>query len=108
MIKAYLDWKAALGEDTGMSESLIHVHVGLAIFVFTALLLKRQMRSWIPLCVVVVLALLNELLDYGYGIIWDIESSTMDFFNTILWPTVLFLLARRSRRSTDQPTLQES
>ena len=96
MIDAYLDWKAALGEQTGMSENLIHVHVGLAIFVLTALLLRHRMRSWVPLGVVVGLALLNELVDYSESANWDLGSSSVDFFNTILWPTVLFLLARRA------------
>lgn len=100
MIQDYLAWKAALGERTGMSESLIHVHAGLAIFVVTALLLKRRMRSWIPLAVVVTLALINELVDYKNGARWDLASSSLDFFNTILWPTVLFLLARRAARAS--------
>jgi hypothetical protein len=96
MIQDYLAWKAALGESTGMSENLIHVHAGLAIFVLTALLLRRRMRSWVPLAVVVALALLNELVDYSEGALWELGSSSLDFFNTVLWPTVLFLLARRS------------
>lgn len=95
MIQDYLAWKAALGEQLGASESLIHVHVGLAIFVVTALLLRQRMRSWIPLAVVLVLAILNEVVDYNYGILWDYISSGMDLINTIFWPTVLFLLARR-------------
>ena len=95
MIQDYLAWKAALGEQLGASESLIHVHVGLAIFVVTALLLRQRMRSWIPLAVVFALALLNEVVDYNYGILWDYTSSGKDLINTIFWPTVLFLLARR-------------
>ena len=98
MIQEYLAWKVALGESTGMSENLVHVHVGLAIFVLTALLLRKRMRSWIPLTVVVALAVLNEAVDYLYGIQWDYISSGMDLINTILWPTVLFLLARRPGR----------
>ena len=97
MITGYLDLKAALGETTGMSENLIHVHVGLAIFVLTALLLRRRMRSPLPITVVVVLALLNEIVDYTAGILWQPETSALDFLNTVLWPLVLFLLARRSR-----------
>jgi hypothetical protein len=99
MIQDYLAWKAALGESTGMSESLIHVHAGLAIFVITALLLRRRMGSWIPLAVVFTLAVANEIVDYSEGILWQLDSSALDLLNTILWPTVLFLLARRAARS---------
>lgn len=98
MIQEYLAWKVALGETTGMSENLVHVHAGLAIFVVTALLLRKRMRSWIPLAVVIALAVLNEAVDYFYGIKWDYMSSGMDLINTILWPIVLFLLARRPGR----------
>ena len=99
MIQEYLAWKAALGESTNMSEDLIHVHAGLAIFVVTALLLRQRMRSWIPVTFVFVLGVLNEVLDYSHGLRWDIASSAMDLLNTILWPTVLFLLARRPGKS---------
>lgn len=98
MIQEYLAWKVALGETTGMSENLVHVHAGLAIFVVTALLLRKRMRSLIPLAVVIALAVLNEAVDYLYGIKWDYMSSGMDLINTILWPIVLFLLARRPGR----------
>src|SRR5690349_19817230 len=99
MILDYLAWKAALGDDTGMSENLLHLHAGLAIFVLTALLLRKRMRSWIPLTVVVTLALLNEFIDYWAGLRWDLASSAIDLLNTILWPSVLFLLARRPGRA---------
>ena len=49
MILQYSEMKNALGQVTGMSEDLFHVHVGLAIFVVTALVLRRRMRSSIPL-----------------------------------------------------------
>jgi hypothetical protein len=78
-----------------MSESLIHVHVGLAIFILTALLSRRRMRSPIPLVVVAVLALANELIDYKNGIGWEPTLSALDFVNTVFWPLLLFLLARR-------------
>jgi hypothetical protein len=96
MIDDYVRWKADLGERIGMSEDLLHVHAGLAIFLLTALLLRKRMRSWIPIGFVVALALGNELIDYGRGKGWDITSSSIDFLNTIFWPTLLFLLARRS------------
>lgn len=98
MIKDYLAWKATLSGEMEVSESLLHLHAGLAIFVVTALLLRQRMRSWIPLAVVVALAVLNELIDYSYSPRWDLQSSGKDLLNTILWPFILFLLARRPGR----------
>ena len=95
MIEDYLAWKSKLSGDMDISESLLHLHAGLLIFVVTALLLRKRMRSWIPLAVVVTLAVLNELIDYGYSPRWDLDASLKDLANTIVWPLVLFLLARR-------------
>lgn len=105
MILSYSNMKNALGEVTGMSEDLIHVHVGLAIFVLTALVLRHRMRSPIPLTVVAVLALLNEALDYGAPG-WKPGPSALDVVNTLVWPLILFLLARRgpARESNKVPT----
>ena len=94
----YLAWKAALGDQYGLSESLLHVHAGLAIFVLTALLLRQRMRSWIPLAVVFALEFANETVDFYYSPRWDLGSSALDVINTVLWPLVLFLLARRPGR----------
>jgi hypothetical protein len=94
----FLAWKAGLGDKYGVSESLLHVHAGLAIFVLTALLLRQRMRSWIPLAVVIALELANETVDYYFSANWDLASSAMDVVNTLLWPVVLFLLARRPGR----------
>ena len=95
MIRDYLAWKATLSGDMGISEALLHVHAGLAIFVAAAVILKRKGRSWIPLAVVVALALGNELIDYGYSARWEIQSSIKDVINTILWPAILSIIARR-------------
>ena len=94
MLVSYSTFKNDLGAWTGMTEDLIHVHVGLAIFVVTALLLRRRMRSPIPLAVVAFLALANEVADY-YSPGWILIPSVLDFVNTVFWPLVLFLLARR-------------
>ena len=99
MIQAYSEMKIALGDVTGMSEDLVHVHVGLAIFVVTALLLRRRMRSWVPLATVAFLAFANELVDFSAGDGWELGASILDFLNTLLWPFVLFLLARRGSAS---------
>jgi hypothetical protein len=85
--------KRALGQTFGVTDNLLHVHVGLAIFVVTALLLRRRMRSPWPLAVVTLFALLNEGVDYLTPQTSDF--SVFDVMNTVFWPGVLFLLARR-------------
>lgn len=95
LVVDYSEWKQELGVQLGASEALIHVHVGLIIFVVTALLLRRRMASVWPLTVVAVLAVLNEVIDYVGPDAASLPQSAVDIINTILWPLVLFLLARR-------------
>ena len=89
--------KRALGESLGMSDDLLNLHLGLAIFVVTALLLHRRMRSVWPLAAVAASALANEIVDYAEPEPWSATTSALDVVNTMFWPAVLFLLARRGR-----------
>ena len=94
---AYRDAKRQLAEITGAAEDLLHVHAGLLIFVLAALVLRKKMRSPIPLALVYLFALLNEVIDALAGGSANPLEPYVDFANTIFWPTILFLLARRWR-----------
>ncbi|MGN3975552.1 hypothetical protein [Tsuneonella sp. SYSU-LHT278] len=94
--EVYSNAKDTLGHALGLSDDLLHVHAGLAIFVLAALLARRRMRSWLPLGVVAVFAVANELVDAVGPDAWD-SLSAADVINTLFWPSVLFLLARRGR-----------
>jgi hypothetical protein len=93
----YPDAKQALIDLTGAEEDLLHVHLGLLIFVVTALLLKQRMRSPWPLAAVTIFAVLNEVIDHFTADPWRLDWSVLDLINTLFWPTLLFLLARRGR-----------
>lgn len=95
--KAYSSAKSALGEGLGLSDDLLHVHLGLAIFVAAALLTRRRMRSWVPLAVVTTLAVANEVIDYFGPNPWNDGLSALDLANTVVWPLALFLLACRGK-----------
>lgn len=92
----YSHAKAGLGDALGLSDDLLHVHAGLALFVVAALLTRRRMRSWWPLGVVVVFAAANEIVD-SFGPDRADGFSALDLANTLVWPAVLFLLARRGK-----------
>lgn len=82
---------------TGASQELLHVHAGLIIFVAASLVLRRKFRSPIPLALVAVFAVLNELIDWLNGPSPNALEPYLDIANTVFWPCVLFLLARRWR-----------
>ena len=97
IVAGYGGIKAWLTASTGATEDLLHVHAGLLIFVLAALLLRRKMRSPIPLALVVFFAVLNEVFDWLAGGSHQALEPYVDIANTLFWPTVLFLVARRWR-----------
>lgn len=97
LIAGYGTAKSWLSDYTGASEDLLHVHAGLLIFVVSALVLKKKMRSPVPLALVIAFALLNEVIDHLAGGPQGALEPYVDFANTVFWPTILFLAARRWR-----------
>ena len=95
---AYAALKEGLSDATGATEDLLHVHFGLLIFVAAALLLRRRMHSNWPVGLVWAFALANEAVDY-FAAGYRLDTSVLDVLNTVLWPTILHLLARRRRIS---------
>jgi hypothetical protein len=90
--------KQWMAETTGATEELLHVHFGLLIFVVVAVVFRRRMHSLWPVSMVWVFALFNELIDF-LAPEWVFYTSALDVLNTVLWPTALFLVARRRRVS---------
>lgn len=94
----YSEIKRGIEAWTGASQELLHVHAGLMIFVLASLVLRRQFHSPIPLALVAVFALFNELLDWINGPSAYGFEPYRDIANTVFWPSILFLLARRWRQ----------
>jgi cell shape-determining protein MreD len=84
-----------------LSRDALHIYVGLATFVVAALVFRRSIRSWLPLLAVLVVAMVIEAVDLRDDLLtrgrprW--LASTHDLLNTMVWPTVLFLVARTRR-----------
>lgn len=96
-VEGYGNSKAYAGDLTGASEELLHVHAGLLIFVAAALVLRKRVGSAVPLVLVVAFAVLNEIADALSGGPQPAFEPVADFANTVFWPAILFLLARRWR-----------
>lgn len=95
MAAHYVDAKRAFGDLTGANEDLLHVHAGLLILVVSAALLRKKMRSPIPLVLVVFFALANEWVDWLSGRPGQPLEPFIDIANTVFWPAILFFLIRR-------------
>ena len=87
----------AIGDGTGASDSLLHVHAGLAILFLARLVTRRSLATPIPFLVVVAAEAANEIMDrLTYGS-WRVEDTSLDIINTLFWPFVLMIGLRWRR-----------
>lgn len=102
IIALYSAGKNRLAELLGATQDLLHLHAGLLIFFAAALLFRRRMRSRVPIALVYVFAIANEVVDAflpnSRASSWE---PAVDILNTVAWPTLLFLLARRRGKVGD-------
>ncbi|SEM42947.1 hypothetical protein SAMN05192583_0174 [Sphingomonas gellani] len=99
---SFITW---IGDGTGLPDSILHIHAGLAVLLVTRILTRRSLGSFIPFALVVVAEGANELLDYlHYG--WRPADTYSDIANTLFWPLVISVAVRmrpmtlRDRRSS--------
>lgn len=93
--------KLWLADSVGLAKDALHIYVGLALFLLVAALFRLPLRDWRPLAAVFLAAAAGELWDLldtaaaGQTLHW--RRSWHDMWNTLFWPTMLFLLARHTR-----------
>lgn len=82
----------------GLGREALRVHIGLAVMILAALLLKRPVGDWRPLAAVALAALAAPLwaivdqLSHGRTPRWTGEWAAIA--TMLFWPTILFVLAR--------------
>ena len=87
----FIDW---IGDGTGMADSLLHIHAGMAILLLTRLATGRSLGSFVPLTVVAAAEFANEVLDRLHFGSWRWADTLSDVANTLFWPTVICLAVR--------------
>lgn len=96
------DW---LSTSLHLSHAMLHVHIGMAVFVLSGLALRKPIGSWAPLLIVVALETMNELVDFARyhlsGWPWTPGPTVADLVATWLWPVMLTLIFRRRSRRGD-------
>lgn len=97
-MSVFQDAKLLLVEATNLSKDALHVYVGLGVMLITAILLRRSLKDWRPVAAVALAAVAGEVWDvidtlsHGGTPRWSLNWK--DVWNTLFWPTVLFVLAR--------------
>lgn len=80
----------------GISSDAVHVHIGIALWLASALVLRRSLRSPLPLLVVLAAELANEVLDRLFWGQWQ-DDTLADVAHTSGWPLVLCLALRGTK-----------
>ncbi len=97
MIAQYELIKEWIAPASAEGRTLIHIHVGLFVFLTGAAFSRRRLRAWPVLLVLLALQLANEVADLAFKWPdiprWLWADSFYDTLNTMIWPTLLFLLA---------------
>ena len=84
----FIDW---IGDGTGLPDTILHIHAGLAVLMVARLLTRRSLGSFVPLSVVVLAEAFNEVMDrLNFGS-WRWADTLSDIGNTLFWPTVICL-----------------
>lgn len=92
-----------IGDGTGASDSLLHVHAGLVVLFLARLVTRRSLATPVPFLVVCAAELANELMDrLAYGG-WRWGDTALDVVNTLFWPFVLMVGLRWRRARDTQP-----
>ena len=90
MIPAYyhrfIDW---IGDGTGLPDTLLHVHAGMAILVIARIATRRSLGSFVPLAIVALAEAGNEVMDRLHFGSWRWPDTTSDIVNTLFWPMVI-------------------
>lgn len=85
-------------QHVGLAKDALHIYVGLTLFLGAALAFRWPLRSWKPLGVALVAALLGEVWDLRDSLVYhtriDLWGNWHDIWNTMFWPSVLLLFAR--------------
>jgi hypothetical protein len=94
--------KAWLMTHVGLEKDALHVYLALTLVFGSVLLLRWSLRSWKPPALVFAFALAGEIWDIRDGLMtsvpWgsNIAASAHDIWNTMFWPLVILVLARRT------------
>ncbi|WP_326524837.1 hypothetical protein [Sphingomonas sp.] len=97
-----IDWVAEqyrlfimwIGDGTGLPDTVLHIHAGLAVLMLARIVTRRSLGSIVPWSIVLAAELGNEVMDriiYGS---WRWDDTINDIAHTMFWPTVICLGVR--------------
>jgi len=99
--QAFIDWTNV---STGLPDSVLHIHAGLAVLVAARVVTGRSLGSFVPFAAVVLVEGANETMDRLIWGSWRWPETRADLAYTLAWPLLLSVVAlvrpaRRWRRA---------
>ena len=92
--KLYHQWIDWVGDGTGLPDTILHIHAGMALLMIARLITRRSFGTLVPWTVVAAGEAFNEIMDrLNYGS-WRWDDTLVDVANTMFWPTVICLGVR--------------
>lgn len=105
VVRAWGGIKDWLSATLHLSHAMLHIHVGLAVYLISARLMRRRLGSVGPVLMVLGLEVLNEGCDIArYWLSdwpWTPAATVGDLANTLAWPVIITLYCR-ARNNVDQ------
>lgn len=101
MVSALQSAKLILMDLTNLGKDALHIHVGMIVLLLVMLVWKKPLSDWRPIAAVALASVAGEIWDvidtlsHGGRPRWN--ANWKDIWNTMLWPSVLFGLARFTR-----------
>lgn len=89
--RLFITW---IGDGTGLPDTVLHIHAGLAVLMLARIVTRRSLGSVVPWSIVLAAELGNEVMDriiYGS---WRWSDTLNDIAHTMFWPTVICLGVR--------------
>ena len=96
----WFELKNWLELSTGLDRDSLHIYAGVGVQLAVAVILRRSLASPVPWLFAVCVALANEYYDYSFisvassGAQQAYDEAVRDIWNTLLLPSVLWLIAR--------------
>lgn len=93
LYQQFITW---IGNGTGLPDTVLHIHAGLAVLMLARLVARRSLGSLVPLSIVAVAEGANEVMDRITYHSWRWPDTISDVAHTMFWPTVICIGIRLS------------
>ena len=92
--RQYQDFIQWIGNGTGLPDTVLHIHAGLAVLMLARVVSGRSLGTWLPWSVVALAEFANEVMDRIVYESWRWPDTLNDVAHTMFWPTAICIGVR--------------